>query len=369
MPAPLAAAAGRVAASAVTRTAAAEALENAAARGLLRQLAMQGRAAHPERAGGPGIGRRVFWSIWEIQGWNQLFEKVVPSCQHKITVRAQGSKEAPLDDVVHMALATAFGLIPSSKWASSAISVAASHTRNAVEVNYAYKVMTLPAVVGAGMKRLQRVIARDSSLRQIAGIVNDAATDPLGTGIGAATDPVGTGGGILGPILDISFRIANNPAKFARGVRSDWGAGGGISDTTPAGNGAAPNVTNNPVEQNGPGTADPKKKREMNAAEAINAAIFRAIGADAMYRLGKATILGGVPPAHMELDDRPQPFGRMVDKVILTRKPADNPQPPAALGNDLKTLVAQVLHDPGVRPPLPMTDRGGPTVGIEEFGR
>lgn len=71
-------------------------------------------------------------------------------------------------------------------------------------------------------------------------------------------------------------------------------------------------------------------------------------------------ILGGVVPlVFRDFKDR-NPMDQTKDQIFLTRSDAINPQPPGADGLDLRSLVAQVLHDPGVRPPLPRTDAGPP---------
>jgi hypothetical protein len=53
------------------------------------------------------------------------------------------------------------------------------------------------------------------------------------------------------------------------------------------------------------------------------------------------------------------------DMAFPDGKPIPHPQPPSGLpgnavgfGIDLRTLVSQVLSDPGFRPPIPVTDIG-----------
>lgn len=89
----------------------------------------------------------------------------------------------------------------------------------------------------------------------------------------------------------------------------------------------------------------PVANQQANGAKGVPVQPFTLI-----ERFHSRNNINGVPKA---LADR---------KPILTSDDAANPQLPQAMGVDLVTLVAQVLTDPGVLPPLPQTDAGPPTL-------
>jgi hypothetical protein len=111
--------------------------------------------------------------------------------------------------------------------------------------------------------------------------------------------------------------------------------------------------------------------------------ITEAMGAEEIWYLGRNEVKAGRPPymiANPPVKEAPfwgemllDAGGPIIDgappkgAVMITRDPSPNPQPPSGIfsGNDLRTLVAQVLHDPGLRPPAPATMNGART--REEF--
>lgn len=101
-------------------------------------------------------------------------------------------------------------------------------------------------------------------------------------------------------------------------------------------------------------------------------------GPELLYETARQNVYSGSPPWPLdEPKKRPQPFEMIRDfhsvfqngkwqpigkrKPILTSDDAANPQLPQAMGVDLVTLVAQILHEPAVVPPSPRTDAGPPT--------
>lgn len=107
----------------------------------------------------------------------------------------------------------------------------------------------------------------------------------------------------------------------------------------------------------------------LEAIREINAQLVRQFGAGAAWNMGREEIKGARPPFFINPAAPKLPFDHMADDYLwLTRLPAANPRPPAHDGIDLRTLVAQVLHDPGVRPPLPKTDKGPPVIKDELKG-
>lgn len=74
----------------------------------------------------------------------------------------------------------------------------------------------------------------------------------------------------------------------------------------------------------------------------------------------KDDIIGGPIPMILQDFVERHPMNETKSQLFLTRSDAINPQPPGSDGLDLRSLVAQVLHDPGVRPPMPRTNAGPP---------
>jgi hypothetical protein len=361
MPGPVVAAAARAAAS----EAASATVGTAARQALMRRAFRAGMREAAGRGGGPSFAQRVRGSIWEIQGWDALFEKYLPRITHTVTVRAIGAKETPLDTVVHMALATTFGCIrfEPSYLASAAIKVEVSHTQNAAVVQYAYSTINALQVAGEANRILRRVL-QDPATRRLASRV--AAAAPFGPVAGRAIAP---------PLEEGMRQIGDNMPStgstifdIAAGIGiavTRWKAGPNVTNTTsPAGGNPPPINPNDVIRNKAAEEAAEKKQARKQQADRMNL-LGRIYGLDAVYSLGRTTIRAS-PPSYM-LDtadpaDRPEPLKGMIGKPVLTRLPAANPQPPAAAGNDLRTLVAQVLHDPGVRPPQPLTAFGPPTV-------
>jgi hypothetical protein len=371
VPGPVVAAAARAAAS----EAASATVGTAARQALLRRAFRAGAREAAGRGGGPSFFQRVRGSIWEIQGWDALFDKYLPRITHTVTVRAVGGKQCPLNTVVHLALATTFGCIrfEPAGFASSAIKVEVSHTANAVVVQYAYSTISALQVAQTVDRRLKRIFTDPSERR----LVSRAVTLPFGPAQSRAVAPsleegmkqVGDNTGSTGSsVFDIAVGIG---AGIGRGL-GGWKAGPNVANVTPDTNGRPPDIPNNDVRRNKVGEENAKKRRAREDQRARMNFLGNAFGLDAVYDLGRTNIRASPPSTMLDTSDpadRPEPLKGMIGKVVLTRLPAANPQPPAAFGNDLRTLVAQALYDPGVRPPVPLTAYGPPTADPDTLAR
>jgi hypothetical protein len=361
MPGPVVATAARAAASEATSAT----VSTAARRALVRRAYRAGLRGAAGR--GPSLLSRVTEPIWAIQGYDALFDKYLPRITHTVTVRAVGGKQCPLNTVVHLALATTFGCIrfEPAGFASSAIKVEVSHTQNAVVVQYAYSTISALQVAQTVDRRLKRVFTDPSERR----LVSRAVTLPFGPAQSRAVAPsleegMKQVGDNLGSTGSSVFDIAVGIGKGLGG----WKAGPNVANVTPDANGRPPDIPDNDVRRNKVGEENAKKRRAREDQRARMNFLGNAFGLDAVYDLGRTNIRASPPSTMLDTSDpadRPEPLKGMIGKVVLTRLPAANPQPPAAFGNDLRTLVAQALYDPGVRPPVPLTAYGPPTADAE----
>lgn len=356
---------------------AAAAAEGAAIRAGGSRIA--GQIAAREAAGRAGMRQPGFLSNlrsagWEISSWVELLERssksLIPSVTHKITVQAQGGPATHLSAVSHLALATAFGLIPfSPKWLStSVISVTVEHTTNTVLVEFGYKSWTTGDIVSRMMKGVREQIEK-SAQKVGEGATKLKSGDPDTVREGADDIKFGLAPWFIGLLPGLLRRGVTGAQK----VPPNWNAGPGLKNS--GGTGEQPTIPDNRVQDPQRPAENGDKKKAFEETEIKASVISGAIGAMSIYRLGRHTIRGGQPFGLFDPGDaqRPEPFKSMIGKPILTRDAAANPAPPrgtaAVSGLDLRTLVAQVLHDPGVRPPLPQTDKGPPMVESELLGK
>lgn len=258
-----------------------------------------------------------------LQSWNDLFSRWFPSQSLLVKVSAQGSKKTTNQEVLHTALSIAFGTIETRRALSNiGLKVNLDHVNNSVEVGFA--VSTAAAI---DMINVAMILAAQ-----------------FGASVGQIGQDVVRG---VGKELERWFQDA--PWVKARKA---------IDSVT----GNTPTVPGHDFDATGAGL------KVVDAVKKIWDRINTDIGPGAVWAMARDEIVGGIAPGLMNTFKEQKPFDDMVDKVLLTRVPAANPQPPTATGNDLRTLVAQVLHDPSVRPPLPNTDVGPRTVASEERG-
>ena len=115
--------------------------------------------------------------------------------------------------------------------------------------------------------------------------------------------------------------------------------------------------------------AEAKKKNAEKALNEMRRLQEQAqIGVDGIWITPKDHIRGGTPPSVFSAELIQRPFSDMQSFLHLTRDDAPNPKPPAFNGLDMRSLVTQVLHDPGIVPPIPKTDKGPPVV-VDETAR
>ena len=230
-----------------------------------------------------------------LQTWNDVFSRWFPSLTHGTTVKVNGGKLTPNNDVVHAALSIAFGSMRSVLTTTTSFS------------NFA-------------------LIVKNDPIQNVC-VVSFATTNA------SAIYAINMAANALGFII----------GEAIRGIKSSI----------------------NPFTKDEPGLAERGPDGQTKIDKFISKLIDRLgnVGlADSAYDIGQEEIIGWEGPPLVRPVKEKRPFNEMKYKLWLTRLPATNPKPPAYDGTDLRTLVAQVLHDPGVRPPLPKTDKGRPTV-------
>lgn len=357
---------------------AAVAAESAAARTAAATLRAGGSRATAHLAGriafdravakGPSLLSQLRGMGWDLQAWHAMLEKDFPGVTHKTTVRAQGAPQTHLNAVVHLALAAAFGttLFSPRVLSQSAVSVTVNHTTNTVMVEFGYRSWTTADMLLQAYENVVRSIPGAAAVA--GGSIKISKGDMKGGVKDVARGSADIGVDAILKALEAAAKIAQAPAN--------WFAGAGTKDATPEANGSRPPLEGNQVQENKAAQEEARKREAFEEAAKKGGFFSRALGTLSVYNMGRHTIRGGAPVGLLDTTapgDRPLPFREMVGQPILTRDAAANPPPPtgtAAVGPlDLRTLVAQVLHDPGVRPPAPRTDAGPPLVENEFLGR
>lgn len=259
---------------------------------------------------------RALTAGWALQQWNQQMEDWFPKVKHAVTVTVNGGKVTPNTDVVHAALSIAFGALLHRPASLSSVTITLKND----PVNNACTVVFLISNISA-LFIAELLI---NGLFRLVGAVGGA----IARGVKEAVKE-------LSPLT---------PGTVKRG-----------NDKAPP---LPPGV---PAGEEGGGLLDEIKK--------INDKLARQFAGAGAFHMGREMLNGGKPPVLCNEQDKGGPFDDMVYKLWLTRNPAANPLPPSNDGMDLRTLVAQVLHDPGVRPPRPETDKGPPVVDNEVLGK
>ena len=267
---------------------------------------------------------RALESAWALQAWNQQLESWFPSVKHSATVVVVGGKTTPNTDVVHAALSIAFGALSHRPSSIGKITIAVKNNPTTNEVAVTFIIASVAALFIAEL--LSNILARPINIINVIG-EGDSDIDDVVRGVKIVI-------------------VENNPLVPGVGRRGQQGV-------PPGGN------------QGGAG-GNPLLKE----IHRINDALAGQFGGGACFHMGRDAIFGGKPPLLTQMKNK---GGKLFDEAVykkwLTRDPDANPLPPAADGVDLRTLVAQVLHDPGVRPPAPQTDKGPPVVLNEVQGR
>lgn len=367
--------------------------------GAVRTAAAQaGRAALKQGAVAPGqfrAWRARFWrnvrgafdatlnAGWQLNLWSDLFSETFPSVVNTVRVTTVGQKGTPAKNVLHVALAAAFGCLARGvpSFGDIGLRVEVDHMNNAVQVEYAVRVGMLGA-------------ALPSILPAVKDIATGVATYGLRAGAALARNVV--------PVIPGSANIVRPP-----GPRLPPGNGVGMD--APGAKDAGP-ASQAPLK-------DQVKKSfnafyNLNLADALWGDPKSAWEATNFGSLAKEVVQAGLPPASLVPSaiiageaKFPAPYVELVGPLvpflknqnpatasasgaeIVTRlptlqdgkTPAANPLPPvprkpagawkyaqqpdllavpAELGYpfDLRTLVAQALSDPGVVQPVPETN-------------
>ncbi len=338
---------------------------------------------------GGGLGTLGFG----LASWAQLFAEYYPRITHTVTVKAQGGPLASGNAVVHTALAAAFGCIPQTRIGSINLSVYLDHTKNEAEVEFKISSLALIDALAAASKvqldllDVERLL--DEDLAKAATEIGAAASGGF-----LSPEAIKKAGEAIGKWANRQFKelgLKDDPNKFVQG-----GVPGVVRPGGPNDAGQPPAVARNNLEVQG---NDADVSRLTRRVFDIYKKVSTTLGQGIIWRIGRHAIKGGKAPEvlskHPGPGDPPRAglvgaigqaadiatgadtYDRLLGRTLLTREPAGNPQMPVGgadpyggfgFGLDLRTLVAQVLHDPGVRPPTPRTSCGPIPVGTEEFG-
>lgn len=380
-------------------------------------LARMGVAAGSLALGG---ARRLGGAGWQLQSWSDLFSRYYPSLSNTVKVEAQGGPRTPLNTVVHMALAAAFGTCRFHKLSHVNLKVGVSHTENAVEVTFTVANVAFIDALEMGLRLIGDQIDNfipelpepedltnaewwEKKFKQI------AEFDPIGAGGAAvriaererlrndlmarvralqeqARAALERGDGIEAEIAREALRRVLQEIQDRKqmpGVRRKGGPEDALLPPTSSTN------------LDGPAPDAAASKVVFFALKAYREA-SRNLGQEVIYHLGRHEIRGGPAPHILKpfvekaggdalgalvggaglVAAKDGPFTDLNGQLLMTRDPHLNPQMPTGphqnglggFGTDLRSLVAQVLHDPGVRPPAPQTASGPPPVNTEEFG-
>lgn len=95
----------------------------------------------PSHEGGGGGGStlsHVLGAGWQIQSWQSVFSNYIPSVTNSVGVTVVGHKGTPFKNVMHVALATAFGIIHKvrNEITEVGLTISLDHMHNAVQVSY-----------------------------------------------------------------------------------------------------------------------------------------------------------------------------------------------------------------------------------------
>jgi hypothetical protein len=346
-----------------------------------------------------------------IHSWFDIFAQYFPHIKHTVSVKAQGGSKTQANRVVHTALAIAFGCMRQTRIGKIELNLTLDHTSNAVELEFAVSSM---AQVEA-LEALSNLIGFEEVASDGEDKDKDKNRPPsLAEKLTANAMSLVTLG-IVSPetIIENGRDVEEYLQKLKREAQEKEAKERGdhlkekLGDVQNKNPGQVPGID----RKGGPNDAgippdppDNMNKQEddepaswlLRRALAVYRTVSDMLGQGVIWRLGRYEIRGGKAPGVLN-KDKPNAdknrglvgiiknatdqvtganaFSQLEGKVILTRSKAKNPQMPTGLadsagglgfGTDLRTLVAQVLHDPGVRPAIPLTDRGPQPVRVEE---
>lgn len=267
-----------------------------------------GREPTP-RPGGPAPGQQG--QTWDARAANlafagsslqQLASSFIPGISWTGSVSARGFKGTSLRTVLHYCLAVAFGLARQSRIGSTTYKVDLFHVENRVEVHYS----------SSTSLAMEWMNVADSLREAVTNVAIDAGVRLMG------------GASVSGGIGTFNNAVVSNAEKAAKDL--------------------------------------------LQSVVALN----RVLGPAGIWEMAQTDIKTGIPPVTLKIINAPgnteiQPFTDMANwsdvlkRPLLTRDMAMNPEPTQipqmdSTHYDLRSLVAQVLHDPGVLPPVPDTN-------------
>lgn len=333
---------------------------------LARAAALTSKAAN--------FGSKVGGFSSLVQSWDGMFDGWIPRITISHSVTAQGHVNASPRTTLHLALATAFGMSVSKNGDKFSIVAKVDQRSNVAEVEFTLNCSTTASITDGVLSLLPSIRAPNAPGGAGGAGIKDAGITPeqftresvdaavagvQGKEIPAGPSPTNPIVDLENPPLIVKPRIVGNLALRGLG-------GLGVQDQPVR----APWLIAKVVLPE-PGA------REIFQQLAQAQDFSLRDGPKLLFEIAKDSIFSGQPPWPVARNGDVQPFTDIVKfhappaagrqavgntKPILTREPAINPQYEQALGVDLKTLVAQVLHDPGVLPPSPKTNEGQPTV-------
>lgn len=364
-------------------------------------------AAAPRTRGEGFVTRalgRLSTAGFTIQSWFDIFAQYFPHIKHTVSVKAQGGSRTQANRVVHTALAIAFGCMRQTRIGKIELSVTLDHTNNAVELEFSVGSLALVEAL-EGLDKILGM-AGVSTPNEEEDFIEDVAAEVGSFGTMGILSPeaIKAAGRRLGKFLYDQYKKTTQEEfeKFFGGI------GAAAADIQNKNKDQVPGIDRKGGPDDAgvpPGPPDNLKKAQndepansmLRRALSIYRHVSEGLGQGVIWKLGRFEIRGGKAPKVLQ-KDKPEAaknqglggivknaadqitgadtFEKLEGRVILTRAQAKNPQMPTGLadmaggfgfGTDLRSLVAQVLHDPGVRPPIPLTDRGPVPVRVEEI--
>jgi hypothetical protein len=356
-----------------------------------------------------GVGAGLANLGFGIGQWADLFARYYPSLSNTVRVKVQGSPTAPGNTVVQMALAAAYGLVRTNKLCRIELAVQLNHTANECELELKVINLAFLDALESAMRQFEVDDQGKGPVRRTAEGILDVASELIPGDVDLAEFSRDLGKTFAELEAEKERREkAKQQAEFEKNLPPPPGPGplaGVAREFNRQKRAMVPGLTRvgGPNDQKQPpqvktnldaGDVDPAAGALVRKTLQLYKAVSSRLGQDIIYRMGRHRILGGPAPSVLapqaakavgplagvarEIARRDiAPFRDMVGQTLLTREPAPNPQPPAGaasvtglngLGTDLRTLVAQALHDPGIRPPYPRTDAGPTPILNEERG-
>jgi hypothetical protein len=339
---------------------------------------------------------------WQANSWNDFFRNWMPGITVSYKVKAQGAPGTPTRDVLHLALAAVFGMSVSRRVANLKIQALVNHNLNYVEVVYSVNTVALEyaysrildgtateALEGAAKTILNNITIPGTTIHidpsiveRITSRIYDNVKDFVGQkeAMQKLQQEAARGDDLDNQIIEVQKKLK---AQLAQQLKEEQELKDKQSKDV-----------NPPVQQKAAANKD--KTRGINvpavnsvtepwlairnvvgiaAGELLKVKVAKQVdkltnenGPKMLFELAPGQVFSGPMPWSLAINNKVAPFTQMMiehapgtNNPLLTRATAENPQLPQAMGVDLKTLVAQVLFDPGTMPPPPRTHAGPPT--------